>query len=211
MRTSIAAAVVGALVLVVGLMLHADRAAASFVAFYVATASAVLGVLLMIMIAHLSGAVWFVPFRQAAATVTATLPWLALLAIPLVLALPAHGLSFTLRALVYWAAWLVVGELLRNSRTSRQRAPRRSGGLLHEQRTARLTVLSAAGIPAATLALTFAAFDWMMSLSPGWSSTVYGPYVCTGGMMAALAVLAVAGATSRDDPITAGREHYQSL
>ena len=204
MKISAGAAATGGVVLLLGLILRGDRVAASYLAMYSATVAAAIGVLLMVMIAHLSGAVWFVPFRGTAETIIGALPWLAVLAIPLVISSPAGTAHFTLHAVMYWVVWLVIGELL--LRNSRQAARE-----VQDQRGPRLTVISAAGIPAAALALTFAAFDWMMSLSPGWSSTVYGPYVCTGGMMAALAVLAVAGAASRDEPITAGREHYQSL
>ncbi|HTM04324.1 MAG TPA: hypothetical protein VL173_12515 [Vicinamibacterales bacterium] len=204
MKISIGGAAIGGVVLLLGLMLRGDRIAASYLAMYTATVSTAIGVLLMIMIAHLSGAIWFVPFRPAAETITAALPWLAALAIPLVILSPAVSTYFTLRAVMYWAVWLGIGELLlRNSREVASQST--------DQRSARMTVLGAAGIPAAALALTFAAFDWMMSLSPGWSSTVYGPYVCTGGVVAALAVLAVAGTAARDDAIAAGREHYQSL
>jgi hypothetical protein len=39
--------------------------------------------------------------------------------------------------------------------------------------------------------MTFAAIDWMMSLSPEWWSSVYGVYYFAGGMLSALALLAV--------------------
>jgi len=55
----------------------------------------------------------------------------------------------------------------------------------------RFRFVSAAALPAAGLAMTFAAIDWMMSLSPAWSSSVYGGYYFAGGMVSALALLAV--------------------
>jgi hypothetical protein len=39
--------------------------------------------------------------------------------------------------------------------------------------------------------MTFASFDWMMSLTPEWYSTVYGVYWFGGGMVGALALLAM--------------------
>jgi hypothetical protein len=214
MKISIGAAAIGGAVLLLGLLMRGDRIAASYFAMYAATVSTVVGALLMIMMAHLSGAVWFVPFRRAAEWITATLPWLAALAAPLVFASPVVDARYALRATVYWTVWLVIGELLlRDSRraAAQQRRGRPSGQpVTADRHTARLTALSAAGIPAAALALTFAAFDWMMSLSPGWSSTVYGPYVCTSGGVSALALLAVC-AGAKDDSIAAGREHYQRL
>jgi len=48
--------------------------------------------------------------------------------------------------------------------------------------------ISAAGIPAAALALTFGAFDLFMSLEYQWFSTMYGVWFFASGMRAALAV-----------------------
>ncbi len=39
---------------------------------------------------------------------------------------------------------------------------------------------------------TFAAFDWLMSLDPGWYSTIYGVYSFSGALVAAMAFLAIA-------------------
>jgi len=46
--------------------------------------------------------------------------------------------------------------------------------------------------------MTFAAFDWMMSLTPDWSSTIYGVIWFAGGMVGALALLAVLAWHSTD-------------
>jgi hypothetical protein len=51
--------------------------------------------------------------------------------------------------------------------------------------------LSAIGIPILAFTLTFAAFDWLMSLQAGWNSNVLGIYVFTSGLIAALAIIAV--------------------
>jgi hypothetical protein len=48
--------------------------------------------------------------------------------------------------------------------------------------------ISAAGIPAAALALTFGAFDLFMSLEYQWFSTMYGVWYFASGIRAALAV-----------------------
>ncbi len=41
--------------------------------------------------------------------------------------------------------------------------------------------------------MTFASFDWIMSLAPGWYSTIFGLYVLAGGLGGALALLLVFG------------------
>ena len=52
-------------------------------------------------------------------------------------------------------------------------------------------VLGSASLPFIGLAITFAAFDWVMSLQPLWFSTIFGLYVFAGGFLAALAVITI--------------------
>ena len=52
--------------------------------------------------------------------------------------------------------------------------------------------ISAAGIPAAALALTFGAFDLFMSLEYQWFSTMYGVWYFASGIRSALAVTIIA-------------------
>jgi len=51
--------------------------------------------------------------------------------------------------------------------------------------------LAAAGLPILGITLTFAAFDWIMSLTPAWFSAIFGLYVFAGGFIAALGLVAV--------------------
>jgi len=52
-------------------------------------------------------------------------------------------------------------------------------------------VLGAALMAPTLFAATFACYDWLMSLTPGWWSEIYGLYVLTGGFLAAFATLVV--------------------
>lgn len=49
---------------------------------------------------------------------------------------------------------------------------------------------SSAVLPLVALALTFASFDWLMSLQPFWMSTIFGVYYFAGGFVASLGLLA---------------------
>src|SRR5262249_43834156 len=53
----------------------------------------------------------------------------------------------------------------------------------------RLQSLSITGLLAFGLTATFAMIDWLMSLEPNWSSTVYAAMVVMGGLLAALALM----------------------
>ena len=46
-------------------------------------------------------------------------------------------------------------------------------------------------MPFTAIAITFAAFDWLMSLNPTWFSTVFGVYYFAGSFGAALSLLAI--------------------
>ena len=69
---------------------------------------------------------------------------------------------FLTRAILYFAVWMALATLVRH----------------------RPRLVSAVGLIALGLSTSFAAFDWLMSLSPAWSSTVYGLYYFVGGMLA---------------------------
>jgi hypothetical protein len=71
--------------------------------------------------------------------------------------------------------------------------------LLQKQRS-----LSAGGLPFIGLAMTFAAFDWLMSLNPTWFSTVFGVYYFGGSLVAALSLLAIATKKGRAANFFAG-------
>jgi hypothetical protein len=186
-------------------MMHA--LAIGYVTACMATLTVVVGMLLLIMIAHLSGAVWFVLLRRRAEAVVGSLPAVAALFLPILVAPHAfgymHPAPFAARALAYWAVWLGFGERLLALSRRQDRDP-------SAVPAARLRALSAAGIPLVALALTFASFDWMMSLSAGWSSSVYGAYVSAGAMLAAMALLALL-AGSRRDAAAPTAEHFQAV
>jgi len=61
--------------------------------------------------------------------------------------------------------------------------------------------------------MTFASFDWLMSLTPEWYSSVFGVYWFAGGVVGALALLAIqAGrASSAKTPPLVDSDHLQAL
>ena len=74
--------------------------------------------------------------------------------------------------------------------------------------------MSAVGLPFAGVALTFASYDWMMSLEPTFRSTMYGLYYFAGAFAAAMALLIiVVYLVERAGPLRGlvTVHHYQSL
>jgi hypothetical protein len=218
--TFTAAATVGIIALVIalaGVIFDARQAAATFLVSYVAVVSVALGVLAMVMIAHLTTATWFGAFRGRAATVLAALPALAVLGLLVLLALPVlfpwtrapataqkylNIPFFIARYVVYWVAWIGIAELLRRTAAVEAR-----GEVMRAAR--RYRRISSAGLVVLAITMTFAAFDWMMSLTPDWSSTIYGVYWFAGGMVGGLALLALL--SRLDDRVPVPPSTSQSL
>ena len=185
-------AIASAIVVVLAFVVNLRELAATFVVAYAALVSVALGTLAMSLIAHLTTATWYGPFRARAHLVIATLPALATMGIVLLLSLPAvypwmaggaaahvylNAPFFIGRTLVYWAVWIGIGEAL--LRASRRGSP------------ASLRRIASGGLVALGITMTFASFDWLMSLTPDWHSTIFGVYWFAGGILAALALLAM--------------------
>ncbi len=179
-----------------------------------------LGSLAWVAVHNLTGGDWgraARPFFQAALRL---FPVSALLALPLLLAparllpwmrtaagAPSAGFVagqhwylnsafFYVRAIVYFAVWLALARLLRNEHAG---APKPHGG-----RGPSLQAVSAVGFVLYAITMTFAAVDWMMSLTPSWHSTVFGLLIGTGQALSALAgaiVCANALASAVDAPL----------
>ncbi len=200
---------------------------------YAAVLSIVLGALGMVMIAHLTGATWFVVLRRRAEAVVAVLPWFLLLFIPVVLLardlypwadperlapanrdfVEARAALFTIpffavRSGIYLASWWVIGGLLR--RASLRQDITEGPGL-----TRRQIRISAIGLPIYALTVTLASFDWLMTLSLPWQSTIYGAYWWAGGFVGALALLVLLAIALRKRPDTGvpspSAEHFHAL
>jgi hypothetical protein len=230
---AIVVGVVCAVICVIGAIIDPRRTAAAYLTAYVSCVAVVLGALAMIMIARVTAATWFVALRRQAEQVVATLPVLCVLFIPILIAMrvlypwaaPSAPMTpvlhaairakaaylnapfFIVRAVIYWATWIGLGEALRRASLAQDR-----GDTSAIER--RMRVMCAVGLGAFALTMTFASFDWMMSLAPAWYSTIYGVDYFAGGMVGALALLAVLVVRGRrrgELPETIGADHMHAL
>jgi hypothetical protein len=220
-RASLGATVLGLAGCVVALLLDADRFYHAWLTAFVFVTGIALGALCLVMIGHVTDARWFVLVRRPAESIAATLPLLAILFLPVLAgirhlypwagpldALEPHAREailrrgawvappfFIMRSILYLAAWVILAELL--IRTSR-RQDTESG----PRAVAAGARISAAGLIVFGFTVTFAAFDWLMSLSAEWVSTIFGAYWFAGSMVAALGMLAlVCMRLERDGPL----------
>jgi hypothetical protein len=97
--------------------------------------------------------------------------------------------AFIVRATVYFALWIAVALLL----WGWSRRQDESGDV---RLTQRQRALAAGSLPFVGLALSFASLDWVLSLDPLSSSTIFGFYFLSGGLLGALALLALVAASA---------------
>jgi hypothetical protein len=231
-RLSLAVTAVGAVLSAVGIFLDPGRTAAAYLVAYMSCLAVALGSLAMIMIARTTGATWFVALRRQAEQVVGALPVFAILFVPILVALPvlypwvhADAIAqparelvlakraylnvpfFVMRAIIYLATWIGLGEVVRRASLAQDHGDT-------ERIERRMRVTSAVGLVAFAFTVSFAAFDWMMSLAPTWYSTIYGVDYFAGGMVGALALLGVLVARGRwrhELPEAVGADHVHVL
>lgn len=179
--------------------------------------SILIGMLLFTMILYAFDAGWSTVIRRQLEHCLAAMPWLALFFVPLVLlpiisgnpgilwkwmdpnyVMPSGDTVsgdvlflvkegylnipfFILRAILYFGLFIAFAHYLRKFSFETDQ----TGDALNYRRA---RYLSAAGIILVGLALSFAAFDWFMSLEFHWFSTMYGVWFFSAGFRAAISV-----------------------
>ena len=105
-----------------------------------------------------------------------------------------NATGFTVRALIYFAIWIFFSWKMTES-TIRQDRSRD----VREQ--SMRTNWASPGLVVFTLTVTFAFTDWVMSLEPTWSSTIYGAWWAVGMALSGLAFLTIIAVLNEDkDP-----------
>jgi hypothetical protein len=114
---------------------------------------------------------------------------------------------FLLRVAVYFIVWIFLALRLFNLSTEQDKS-----------KDPKLTLRAQALAPPATLlygiTLTFAAFDWIMSLEPTWFSTIFGVIIFAAGVISSYAVIILVTLSLRDAGPLKGAvtvEHYHDL
>lgn len=214
------AGLVGTALLVFGLFVDAKQVFFSYLVAYAYLFTLVLGAGAFVMSMHAASAVWSTVVRRLAEAVLAVLPLVVLLVIPIFLGagflypwmhperiareeirrLMLHRHSYMnlpfviLRAVAYFAFFLTVGVLLRRW-SLRMDRPGARAELLRIK--SRMRILSSLGLPVLAVFGTMASWDWLMSLSPDWYSTMFGLYYLAGGFVAALGVISFLAVLAR--------------
>jgi hypothetical protein len=192
----------------------------SYLMAYLLVLGLALGSLGLLMLQHLTGGHWGIVIRRPLESATRTLPLLAVLFLPIVFGMKylygawldpekvrAEPLSamqqgylttqgFYIRAFIYFLVW--IGLMFIFNRWSREQDVNQTDHALRR----RFKMLAGPGIILYVFAMTFAAIDWVMSISPHWASTIYGFLFVAGQLISAMSLMiAVVVLLSRTAPM----------
>jgi hypothetical protein len=215
--------------------LFVDRKAAlfSYLVAFAYWAGVALTSLILLMIFHAFRAKWMVVLRRPLETMATTLPLFLVLAVPIIIYLGdlyswvspraagifndhelhllehhKHGYLnppfFIGRTVFYFLvagliAWRLFGWSTRQDTTGEV-------ALSQKQRN-----LGTGALPLMALVLTFAGFDWLMSLNPIWFSTIFGVYYFAGSMWSTIAILIIISTVARGRDPFADHVHVEHI
>jgi hypothetical protein len=192
--------------------------------------------LILLMVFHTFRAKWMTVLRRPIEAMASTVPLFFVLALPVLFHLEeiytwvnpdaanvfnAHELHllhhhkhgylnvpfFIARTIAYLfiaslIAWRLFGLSVRQDASG-------NPALTQKQRN-----LGIGGLPLMALVLTFASFDWLMSLNPIWFSTIFGVYYFAGSFWGSLACIIIATTLARGRDLWGtfvGPEHMHNL
>lgn len=182
----------------------------SYLANFMFVMTIALGALFFILVQFVARAGWSTSIRRIAELIMWTIPILAVLFIP-ILVMVFTGRSFpyewnapdqihssvikakidvgyltkewfTLRSVLYFALWSAMAYFF----FGHSRKQDESGDVEHSLARQKW---SGPCIMIFALSVSFAAFDWVMSIDADWYSTIFGVYVFAAGMMAFFATM----------------------
>ncbi len=234
-QRSLVVGVLGVAAGLVGLVLsaNADQFFRSWLIGFLFILSFALGSLALLMLQHLSGGQWGLVSRRIFEAASRTLPLVALAFIPIlfgmrplflwarteavetdrILQMKAPYLNvpfFTVRAVIYFAFWMLLVFLLNKWSAAQDRGET----AMTPADSVRFRKVSAPGLLFLVLTVTFASVDWMMSVDPHWYSTIFGLLTVASQGLSALAltiaVLAVLAPTGALAPVL-GPRHFHDL
>ena len=212
-RAGMFAGGVAALMAVYGLTKSPADFYHSYIFSYMLILGLTVGSLGLLMLQHLTGGIWGMVIRRPLEAASRNLWLMLILFAPIVMGMKylysgndsetgwlnapkegEHALTswqqgyltqggFLTRAAIYFIIWIVLMLVFNN--WSKQQDQESDGEGLKQK----LKKLAAPGVILYILAMTFAAIDWVMSLSPRWASTIYGFLFVAGQAIAAMGLM----------------------
>ena len=208
-RVGLAAGVVGAVLLAAGFLTDRDQFFRSYLTGYMWMLGLAAGAHALLLLHHVTRGAWGVMIRRIleAAANPVTIGFAVVAFLPIVLGTHSlyewtHGEvvagdailsykkpwlntpAFLTRSAIYFALWLVLAGVLGRLSARQDETGDRKLALWMQR-------WSAGGLAVFILSMTLAAFDWLMSITPHWYSTIYGLYVIIGQAVSAMAFVAL--------------------
>lgn len=202
----------------------------SYLLGYLFWLSVALGGLFFTLATHLFGAEWSIVLRRITEATMYTIPVLAILFIPILFGM--HDIFhwtheevvkqdailnaksgylnfnfFVIRALIYFTIWFLLSRVLYKLSLKQDKEP--SDALI-----LKINKISAPGMILFALSITFASFDWIMSLEPHWFSTIFGVFYFGGSFLAILCFIILMAFYLRSQGYLVNEisvEHYHDL
>jgi len=218
-RAAFAVGAVGSVLSVLGLVLDRERFFQAYLIGFLFVLGPALGSLAIVMLHNMTGGAWGFAVRRLLEAAMRTLPAVGIAFVPI--ALGVHQLYewshaevvasdpilqhkavylnvpfFLARALVYFALWAGLALFM-------VRLSERYDRKLSLKALRRLKSASGFGLAAYVLSMSFASFDWGMSLEPHWFSTIYGVHFIVGQALSTLCLAIVMAAfLARHEPFS---------
>ncbi|HZT34261.1 MAG TPA: hypothetical protein VFA33_30500 [Bryobacteraceae bacterium] len=182
-----------------------DQFFRSYLWAYLFFVGVTIGCMALLMLQYLTGGAWGVVIRRLCEAATRTFPLLLVLFLPVVLGI-SHLYSwshpevaaadeairhkqaylnvpfFLGRAAFYFLGWIVFALLLNKWSLAQDTEP-------GSRQQLKLQLVSGPGLLFFGLSVTFMAIDWVMSIDPHWSSTMYGLLFIAGEGLSSMAFL----------------------
>jgi hypothetical protein len=219
-QRALGAALIGLVLCAIGWARTPDQFFHSYLVAFLFVLGLSLGSLGLLMLQHLTGGHWGIVIRRPLESATRALPLVVFLFLPIFwgmkylysswLTAPSSGegaLSefqrsylttnkFITRAVIYFAIWMLLMFVF-NRWSKEQDMNREDRGLRR-----RLKMVAGPGIILYVFVMTFAAIDWVMSLSPHWASTIYGFLFVIGQLISSMSLMiAVVVLLSKTEPM----------
>ena len=232
-KRALVVGVLGVVLSIVGWLANSDEFYRGYLLAFLLILGLSLGSLGLLMLQHLTGGYWGIVIRRPLEAASRVLWLTPVLFIPIVFGMktlysthevdgvertgwldaPKSGeealshlqqsylthSGFVIRAVVYFAVWIGL-MLLFNALSAKQDVNQDDRRLRR-----RFKFWAGPGIILYVFAMTFAAIDWAMSLSPHWASTIYGFLFVAGQMISSMSMMIIVVVMcSRTEPF----EHY---
>jgi hypothetical protein len=221
-QRALIAGVIGVVLCIFGFVKSPESLLHSYLPAFMFILGLSLGSLGLLMLQHLTGGMWGIVIRRPLESATRALPLVFVLFAPIFFGIrhlygawlnaPATGdgrLSdfqqhyltaewFHIRALLYFAVWLLLMWIF-NAWSRKQDEDRDNRALRR-----RLKMLAGPGMILYVFAMSFAAIDWVMSLSPHWASSIYGFLYVAGQLISSMSLMICVVVLLARTPVFAG-------